>query len=110
MLPQKPEPSRNKSAELNVSLPLGVAPNTAYILDTMDVEAGSRVCLYTDGLTDARNAAGECFGVKRLQSVLQLYAEAQLPQVKRAVLEAVEQHTQGTAPHDDITVMIAELN
>ncbi|MEE8304233.1 MAG: PP2C family protein-serine/threonine phosphatase [Candidatus Tectomicrobia bacterium] len=104
------EPSRKETATPTAGLPLGVAPDTPYILDTMDVEVGSHLCLYTDGLTDARNAAEECFGVERLQSVLQLHAEAPLRRGKKAVLEAVQNHTEGTEPHDDITVLIAELN
>ncbi len=50
------------------SLPLGIAPDISYKDETryIPVEAGDRVILATDGVTEARNPAGEFFGKRRL--------------------------------------------
>jgi phosphoserine phosphatase RsbU/P len=47
-------------------LPLGILPDTTFANHTETLPKNSRVLLYTDGLTEARNAAGEFFGQDRL--------------------------------------------
>ena len=47
-------------------LPLGILPDTAFSNQTEPLPRNSRVLLYTDGLTEARNSAGEFFGQERL--------------------------------------------
>lgn len=55
-------------------LPLGVLPDTVYpqMTDTMGTPAA--LLLYTDGLTDMRNEAGETFGPSRLRAWLRINA------------------------------------
>ena len=47
-------------------LPLGILPDTTFSNQTEMLPLNSRVLLYTDGLTEARNSAGEFFGQERL--------------------------------------------
>ncbi|HEX7861592.1 MAG TPA: SpoIIE family protein phosphatase [Verrucomicrobiae bacterium] len=47
-------------------LPLGILPDTSFSNHTETLSRNSRVLLYTDGLTEARNSAGEFFGQDRL--------------------------------------------
>jgi sigma-B regulation protein RsbU (phosphoserine phosphatase) len=47
-------------------LPLGILPETTFSNQTELLPRNSRVLLYTDGLTEARNSAGEFFGQERL--------------------------------------------
>jgi serine phosphatase RsbU (regulator of sigma subunit) len=47
-------------------LPLGILPDTLFSNHTETLAKNSRVLLYTDGLTEARNSAGEFFGQDRL--------------------------------------------
>ncbi len=49
-------------------LPLGITPDISYKDEThlIPIEAGDRVILATDGVTEARNPAGEFFGKQRL--------------------------------------------
>ena len=47
-------------------LPLGILPETTFSNQTEILPRNSRVLLYTDGLTEARNASGEFFGQERL--------------------------------------------
>jgi serine phosphatase RsbU (regulator of sigma subunit)/anti-sigma regulatory factor (Ser/Thr protein kinase) len=47
-------------------LPLGILPDTSFANQTEVLPRNSRVLLYTDGLTEARNSAGEFFGQERL--------------------------------------------
>lgn len=47
-------------------LPLGILPDTTFHSQTETFSANSRILLYTDGLTEARNPDGEFFGQDRL--------------------------------------------
>jgi serine phosphatase RsbU (regulator of sigma subunit) len=47
-------------------LPLGILPDTTFANHTETLPRNSRVLLYTDGLTEARNESGEFFGQDRL--------------------------------------------
>jgi serine phosphatase RsbU (regulator of sigma subunit)/anti-sigma regulatory factor (Ser/Thr protein kinase) len=47
-------------------LPLGILPDTTFANHTEMLPKNCRVLLYTDGLTEARNASGEFFGQERL--------------------------------------------
>ncbi len=47
-------------------LPLGILPETTFSNQTEILPDNSRVLLYTDGLTEARNSSGEFFGQERL--------------------------------------------
>ncbi|HEV8543506.1 MAG TPA: SpoIIE family protein phosphatase [Verrucomicrobiae bacterium] len=47
-------------------LPLGILPDTTFSNHTEILPRNCRVLLYTDGLTEARNSAGEFFGQERL--------------------------------------------
>ncbi len=49
------------------NLPLGVRQNEIYEQRTSGFEPGDRLLLFSDGVTDARNAAGDRFGVERLE-------------------------------------------
>lgn len=51
-------------------MPLGILPDTEFVSETVDLPEHCRVLLYTDGLTEATNAAGERFGQERLMEWL----------------------------------------
>jgi len=54
-------------------LPLGVVPGTqmdgAPVL--LDISAGDRIYIYTDGVVEAVNAAGDMFGLERLEATIE---------------------------------------
>jgi serine phosphatase RsbU (regulator of sigma subunit)/anti-sigma regulatory factor (Ser/Thr protein kinase) len=51
-------------------MPLGILPDTEFVSETVNLPEHCRVLLYTDGLTEATNAAGERFGQERLMEWL----------------------------------------
>ena len=67
---------------------------------------GAQLVLYSDGLIEAQNAAGEAFGSERLAAVL-----ASAPGAARgdAVKDAVNQHLGTQLAHDDISLLIIDL-
>jgi sigma-B regulation protein RsbU (phosphoserine phosphatase) len=57
-------------------MPLGILPTTAFGDETVELDEGCRVLLYTDGLTEARNPSGELFGGDRLGAWLGEHAHS----------------------------------
>jgi serine phosphatase RsbU (regulator of sigma subunit)/anti-sigma regulatory factor (Ser/Thr protein kinase) len=56
-------------------LPLGILPDTTFSNQTEILPRNARILLYTDGLTEARNSAGEFFGQDRLVKWLKRTAQ-----------------------------------
>jgi anti-sigma regulatory factor (Ser/Thr protein kinase) len=59
-------------------LPLGILPDTSFANQTEPLPRNSRVLLYTDGLTEARNSAGEFFGQESNRTAAAQLARASL--------------------------------
>lgn len=91
------------------NLPLGAFGNTAYDQETRPIEPGDRLFLYTDGLTEATDGAGQQFGRARLHAVLESAGDATVRRIKAAMIEAVRAHTGGSLAHDDVTLMVVEI-
>lgn len=93
---------------LNQNLILGAVGDSEYVSQPMKLKKGDVLFLYTDGVTEALNRAGELFGESRL---LRLLSEP-LPEEEdvckktcRRVCEAVDAFAEGTPQADDITML-----
>ena len=69
---------------------------------------GDKIVLYSDGVTEARNAEGEFFGRKRLRDVVAAHASESCQAIHEAIQAAVAAFTEGTPQADDITVLVLE--
>lgn len=88
-------------------LPLGIVDFTADMSATVRVtwKMGSQFVVYSDGLTEAGNKAGEQFGIERLEKAL---LSAPADRRIEAVKEALSSHVGASVPHDDITLMLVD--
>ena len=88
---------------------IGTFLNGPYEQETISLRRGDLLAVYTDGVTEALNPAGEEFGEGRLRSILVeslwLSAHETASRVLARVLE-----WQGEAPqHDDITLIVVKV-
>jgi serine phosphatase RsbU (regulator of sigma subunit) len=67
---------------------------------------GSVVVAYTDGVTEARSAAGQEFGDTRLSEIVTRVRDRSAADVCAAVLDAVRAHRGTEQDQDDVTVMV----
>ena len=70
---------------------------------TIDLEPNDLVALYTDGITEARNATGEQFGIERLGAALERYHNEPIETVRDNVLDEV---ARWTARRDDDATLV----
>jgi serine phosphatase RsbU (regulator of sigma subunit) len=68
---------------------------------------GDSIALYTDGVTESFNAAGEEFGEQRLTQALQRYRDLSSRDLLTAIVDEVRQFSPGEQ-YDDITVIVAK--
>jgi ketosteroid isomerase-like protein len=74
--------------------------------ETLQLHAGDRLVVYSDGITEARNTEGIEFGEERLLSCVEANREQAPPRLVRSVLDAVQQFATGTRQGDDLTVLV----
>ncbi len=62
--------------------------------------------LFTDGVSDARNPAGERLGEERILDVIREHGDAIPDDVLRHAFEVLDAHTQGAPRRDDQTIVL----
>jgi sigma-B regulation protein RsbU (phosphoserine phosphatase) len=91
---------------------LGVRSNEAYDESEFHIEAGDRLLLYTDGLTEAENASGEPFGEVALSAFIRDHRNVGTEQFADLLLRdalAWSRKGRGTGQEDDITFVVVDL-
>jgi serine phosphatase RsbU (regulator of sigma subunit) len=91
--------------EESIGLPLGVVPGTSYNVMKRTLEPGQTVVIYTDGVSEAMNAASALYGVERLRTTISKSAP-EPAKLGKAILADVKRHADGHAQNDDITLMV----
>jgi sigma-B regulation protein RsbU (phosphoserine phosphatase) len=86
-------------------LPLGVIEGSEFPESSMFLDFGDQLVLYTDGITEAHNPAGELFGEDRVDEVLS-NCGMDSSVLMQKLLTAVTQFADGVPPHDDQTVVV----
>jgi serine phosphatase RsbU (regulator of sigma subunit) len=89
-------------------LPFGLGRG-APALSAADLEPDDAVLLYTDGVTEARTADGELFGLDRLIDLLEREAASEQPpeEILRRLVRAVLDYEPGGL-RDDATLLLAQ--
>jgi serine phosphatase RsbU (regulator of sigma subunit) len=85
---------------------LGLLPGATYEFDNVTLEAGDLVVICSDGVTEARNAAGEEFGRERLIEAMEGCHGQKPDAVLERLFAAVRTFSQGTPQGDDITGLV----
>jgi len=84
---------------------LGAFAGAEYKDSTAALQPGDTLFLYTDGLSEALDPAGEMFGLARIEERLRAVAGQSPQQVLSAALQAVEEFARGAEASDDITLL-----
>lgn len=85
--------------------PLGVADGFPYDSVTVELQPGDVVTIFSDGVTEAKNKAGEEFQTNNRIPATILAGPTTAKAIGERLIAALKQHALGCKPHDDITVV-----
>ena len=88
-------------------MPIGVV-DTLYEEHELELKAGDRLYLYSDGVTEASNADREMYGTERLMELLVRHRGMRLDDSLQALVADVEAWSGGRAV-DDVSVLAVEF-
>ncbi len=95
--------SGNKELTVVPNLPLGIMPGMYFAEQETDLECGTGLFLYTDGLNEAENPVHELFGDARMMNTLKAGVESRV--LIDTVREAVHTFADGAPQSDDLTML-----
>jgi sigma-B regulation protein RsbU (phosphoserine phosphatase) len=95
----EPQPLRK------TGIPLGIVHDTIWTAETVRLEPGDMLVLYTDGVSEAQNSNGEFFDTERLLDAARNYRERTALAVQEAILAAIDGFVGDAPQFDDLTVM-----
>ena len=102
--------TQNSKAEISnleamPNLPVGLFEDFEYEMQTIQMQPGSALFLYTDGLTEARNAKGKLFGRDRVGQMIAEAGTTNPRQLVEAAIECWQKFIGETEQSDDLTLL-----
>ena len=85
---------------------LGVMEDFEYFCASVQLEAGDSLVLYTDGVTEAMNPAGDLLREERLENILRELNGKTAQEDVGHILNSTRQFMNGADQADDITILI----
>jgi phosphoserine phosphatase RsbU/P len=114
-----PGPGCGASREVQVLAPdglvLGLKIDSGEMFERLLVEeslplhTGDLYLLFTDGITEAMNAADDCFGEARLSRIVEEHADLPSDQLRERVLREIEAFVGQAPQHDDMTMILLRV-
>ncbi len=102
-----------KSKELVKITPLeksgtlvGIFQESAWTQETIELEPGEVLVLYTDGITEAQNEDGEFYGLERFYESLKGGFSTNAEDYRNCILEDVQTFTGSSPRLDDVTLIV----
>ena len=88
---------------------LGAFEDFGYKEETLDMEAGDTLVLFTDGALDQENPAGDSFGSERLYKVVEQNVHLDALGITRAIAGSVSDFAENIRQRDDLTVVAVKF-
>jgi sigma-B regulation protein RsbU (phosphoserine phosphatase) len=94
-----------EALELTGGVALGAMKNSVYKAKKIVLQSSEGIFLFTDGVTEAMDRAGELFSEARLEENLKGKPSVSLSQLMQSVVEASNAYSAGVPQADDITIL-----
>ncbi|HJY34070.1 MAG TPA: PP2C family protein-serine/threonine phosphatase, partial [Vicinamibacterales bacterium] len=76
---------------------------------TLPLETGDLFVLFTDGITEAMNAAEDLFGEDRLGALVEEHADLPFEELRERIIREVRAFAGEPGPHDDMTLILLKV-
>jgi len=90
-------------------IPLGIYDNAQYEARQVQLVHRDRLVLFTDGVVEAVDFAGERFGRNRLTMLIKRYEELSAKELATKIVDEVNAFAEGVKQSDDILVAVFEV-
>jgi sigma-B regulation protein RsbU (phosphoserine phosphatase) len=87
---------------------VGILPDIRYSMETLTLERGDSLFLYTDGVTEAMSETGELFSDMRLREEIEKEFRSPIQALVMHIDEQVQRFAHGAPQSDDITMLIIQ--
>jgi sigma-B regulation protein RsbU (phosphoserine phosphatase) len=88
---------------------LGIFEGASYDQGVIDLMPGDLFVLYTDGLIEAENKAGQMFGDKRLERLVRANMHLPADELCETIYQEMRRFTKESRLDDDTTIVIAKV-
>jgi hypothetical protein len=85
---------------------LGLAADTDYKEELLQLQQGEFLIIYSDGLSEARNEQGQFFGETRLTALISELNEMLADEVCQHVISKIDQFTGNAPQNDDLSLIV----
>lgn len=86
-------------------IPLGIYKNKPYKSNSIELQPGDLVLLYTDGIINSRNPLGKHYGTEKLKQEIQGMINLNASEVVNRLLENIRNYEEGSSQSDDISLL-----
>lgn len=90
----------------STGLPLGMFCNGEFVSQKLTIARGDSVVLYSDGLTEVKDASDTLYGEQRLITLVSNKRRLAPQELIRACLEDLDRFRSGVPKPDDITILV----
>jgi len=90
----------------SAALPLGITPEATFPSAEVTLQPGDTLVLFTDGVVEAFNAAGEEFSDNRWLNIIRWLPNLNAQQTLEFLMKSVEDFVGATRQSDDITCLV----
>lgn len=87
-------------------LMLGIMEEIDLPIASLSINEGDIIMLFSDGVTEATNPAGELFSEERFEQWLLDHSHLTADEMKKALLQTLQDYADGSSQSDDITFII----
>jgi len=87
---------------------LGVFENLEIGSDTIRLNQGDEIILFTDGITEAMNDQEELLGTAGLEEIISRLSNPNPEETAKSILNAVHDYARGSSHKDDITILVID--
>ena len=88
------------------SMALGMMPGASYEEQEIDLQPGEMLVIYSDGLTEALNEAGDFYGYERLRADFSTLSALGARDAGARLLTSVDAFIGETRPYDDLSLIV----
>lgn len=92
--------------KMKANLAIGLIEDFVYEAEGIDLQPGTRIIAYTDGVNEAENAAKELYGNERLLDIIRkMDRDMDGNSAVNLIFDSVKEFADGNPQNDDITIM-----